>query len=171
MTRDEKAPMIKRIPGAMALTMLLVLSGPSLAQTSADSPESDAPVQGQQQSRENSQDEQRQTRDDGRRGPRIYPTLAAGLIEMGVPVIDVRSEAEVEETGALAGAIHIPHTEIDAIVEFIGDDSSRAVVMYCGSGRRVGIAIDALRERGYHGMVNAGGFEDLQQALEAGDEG
>lgn len=104
-------------------------------------------------------------------GPTIYPTLAAGLVEMGVPVIDVRSEAEIEETGTLADAEHIPHTDVDAIADFIGDDASRAVVLYCGSGRRVGLAIDALRERGFHGMVNAGGYEDLRQALEAENEG
>jgi len=104
-------------------------------------------------------------------GPAIYPTLAAGLIEMGVPVIDVRSAAEIEASGILADATHIPHTNIDAIADFIGDDTSRAVVLYCGSGRRVGLAIAALRERGFHGMVNAGGYEDLRQALEAENEG
>ena len=171
MTRNEKAPMNRQIPASVALMMFLVWSAHSLAQNSMEPSESGASIQSQAQSRENSPDTQRQTPEDQRRGPPIYPTLAAGLIELGVPVIDVRSEAEVEETGTLADAAHIPHTEIDAIVEFIGDDTSRAVVMYCGSGRRVGIAIDALRERGYHGMVNAGGFGDLEQALEAGNEG
>lgn len=146
--------MIKRIPGAVALLMFVAMSASVLAQNSAEPAESEAQSQGSE-----------------RRGPPIYPMLAAGLIEMGVQVIDLRSEAEVEETGTLAGATNIPHTEIDAIAEFIGDNTSRAVVMYCASGRRVGIAVDALRERGYHGMVNAGGFEDLQQALDGGDEG
>lgn len=105
------------------------------------------------------------------RGPFVYPSLAAGLVEMDVPVIDVRSESEIEETGTVAGATHIPHTDIDAIAAFIGDDPSRAVILYCGSGRRAGLAIDELRERGYHGLVNAGGYEDLRQALEGQNEG
>lgn len=115
--------------------------------------------------------EQAQAERETRGGPPIYPTLAAALIEMGVPVIDIRSEAEVEETGTVAAATHIPHTDIDAIADFIGDDTSRAVVMYCGSGRRVDLAIEALRERGYHGMVNAGGYENLREALEGENEG
>lgn len=109
--------------------------------------------------------------DQASRGPFVYPTLAAGLVEMEVPVIDVRSESEIEETGTLAGATHIPHTDIDAIARFIGDDPSRAVILYCGSGRRAGLAIDELRERGYHGLVNAGGYGDLRQALEDQNEG
>lgn len=103
-----------------------------------------------------------------RQGPNIYPGLAAQLIEndeFDVPVIDVRSAEEVEQTGTVAGATNIPHTETEALAEFIGD-RDRTVILYCGSGRRAGLAIEALRERGFHGLVNAGGYEDLQAALE-----
>lgn len=104
------------------------------------------------------------------RGPRIYPQLAASLIERGVPVIDVRSAEEVEETGMIGDAVNIPHTDLQALMDFIGEDSDRAVVMYCGSGRRVSLAIEELRQREFHGMVNAGGYDDLQQALESLNE-
>jgi len=104
------------------------------------------------------------------RGPRIYPQLAASLIERGVPVIDVRSAEEVEESGMIADAVNIPHTDLEALMNFIGDDSDRAVVMYCGSGRRVSLVIEELRDREFHGMVNAGGYDDLQQVLETLDE-
>ncbi|MDT8450840.1 MAG: rhodanese-like domain-containing protein [Wenzhouxiangellaceae bacterium] len=101
-------------------------------------------------------------------GPNIYPALAAQLIEndeFDVPVIDVRSAGEVEETGMVAGATNIPHTETDALAEFIGD-KDRTVILYCGSGRRAGLAIDALRARGFHGLVNAGGYEHLTAELD-----
>lgn len=98
-------------------------------------------------------------------GPNIYPTLAADLVRRGVPVIDVRSAEEVDNTGRIADAVNIPHTEIERIAEFIGEDRMRTVVLYCGSGRRAGLAIEALRERGYHGLVNGGGFEDLAGAI------
>lgn len=138
---------------------LLVMTPCALAQNQEDEP---AAVP--------EQSEQREALTQASSRPHIYPTLAAGLIEMGVPVIDVRSDTEIAETGTLAGATQIPHTDIDAIAEFIGGQS-RAVVMYCGSGRRVGLVIDALRERGYHGMVNAGGYDSLRQELEGQNDG
>lgn len=98
--------------------------------------------------------------------PRIYPHLAAGLIAGDVAVIDVRSAEEVEATGLLAGAVNIPHTRTEDLVDFIGEDAGRTVVVYCRTGRRAGIAIEALRELGYHGLVNAGGYDDLAAALE-----
>jgi len=98
-------------------------------------------------------------------GPAIYPILAAGLVDLDVPIIDVRSAEEVAETGMVAGAVNIPHSEVERIAEFIGEDRSRTVVVYCRSGRRAELVVDALRERGYHGLVNAGGREDLLAAL------
>lgn len=148
MTRDPEISMIKRIP-AVLCALLLAASPFALGQDEGGG----------------------RSDDRASRGPFVYPTLAAGLVEMDVPVIDVRSESEIEETGTVADATHIPHTDIDAIAEFIGDDTSRAVILYCGSGRRAGLAIDELRERGYHGLVNAGGYEDLRQALEGQNEG
>lgn len=151
--------MIKRIPDRLGLLMLLLAMSPG------------AQVLAQDESQDEPQEQQAEQDHDGEhRGPSIYPTLAAGLIEMGVPVIDVRSEEEVAETGTLADAEHIPHTQVDRIAAFIGEDTSRAVILYCGSDQRAGLVIDALRERGYHGMVNAGGYEDLREALQGDDE-
>lgn len=153
--------MNKRIPEWLGLLALVLAVGPGAHVLAQDQDEAqDAP-----------QEQAEQASPDQRRGPPIYPTLAASLIEMGVPVVDVRSEEEVAETGTLADAEHIPHTEVDRIATFIGDNTSRAVILYCGSGRRAGLAIDALRERGYHGLVNAGGYEDLRQAMQGDDEG
>ncbi|MEX0916090.1 MAG: rhodanese-like domain-containing protein [Wenzhouxiangellaceae bacterium] len=156
--------MTKRIPiwlGLLALLLAMAAQAPAQEQ---DQDQASEPAQ-QQDEGEQAQDE-----DSDSSGPWIYPTLAVSLIEMGVPVIDVRSAEEVEETGTLAGAEHIPHTEVDELVDFIGDDTARAVILYCGSGRRAARAIDNLRERGYHGMVNAGGYEDLREALQERDE-
>ena len=100
--------------------------------------------------------------------PNIYPGLAASLIAQDVLVIDVRSAEEIEQTGVLANAQSIPHSQIDDIVSLIGEPSNRAVVLYCGSGRRASRVIDALRERGFGGGVNAGGYEDLAAALTRG---
>ena len=101
--------------------------------------------------------------------PNIYPQLAARLVELGVPTLDVRTDEEIAETGMAPNATHIPHEQIDAIEEFLGDDPNRAVVVYCRSGRRAEMVVEAMRERGYGGLVNAGGYSDLTQALEAED--
>lgn len=99
-------------------------------------------------------------------GPNIYPTLAADLVERGAPVLDVRSEEEVAQTSLLAGATRISHDQLADIEAFIGEDKNRAVVLYCGSGRRASRVVEALREQGYGGLVNAGGYEDLAAALD-----
>ncbi|MGK7295368.1 MAG: rhodanese-like domain-containing protein [Candidatus Wenzhouxiangella sp. M2_3B_020] len=99
-------------------------------------------------------------------GPNIYPNLAARLVEMGVPVIDARTPEEIEETGMIEGATNITRDEIDEMAELIGEDNDRAVVIYCGSGRRASLAINTLRDRGFSGLVNAGGYQDLREALD-----
>lgn len=166
MTRNKELSMSKRIPIWMGL--LVLLSAMAAQATAQEQEQEQEQVQGEQsqQQQGGDGDEDGDEGGEGREGPPIYPNLAVTLIEMGVPVVDVRSDEEVEETGTLADAAHIPHTEIDEIMALIGENTSRAVILYCGSGRRAGRAIENLRERGYHGMVNAGGFEDLREALE-----
>jgi len=158
--------MTKGIPTWLGLVLALTVAAQLPAQQNRQQAQPDSQQQQNQQARaENESD--RENGSDEREGPPIYPNLAASLIGMGgVRVIDVRSDQEVEETGTLADAEHIPHTQIDEMVDLLGNDTDRAVIVYCASGRRAGRAIQALRERGYHGMVNAGGFEDLRQAME-----
>lgn len=82
------------------------------------------------------------------------------LIESGALLIDVRSTEEFSE-GHIEGAINIPHDQTDALAEAIGPDPQRSVVLYCGSGRRAGLAAEALQERGYSAVHNAMGYKDL----------
>lgn len=92
---------------------------------------------------------------------------AADLISHGALVIDVRTPEEVEQ-GTIPGALTIPHDELARLQAVVGEGRSQPVVLYCGSGRRAGIAIEALREGGYggEGLVNGGGFDALNQAVE-----
>lgn len=83
------------------------------------------------------------------------------LIDRGALVIDVRSQQEFD-AGHLEGALHIPFDQTDEIARAIGEDRQREVVLYCGSGRRVGIAIDALEERGFEALYNATGLDALR---------
>jgi len=141
---------------ALMLLPALLLAGPGLAQEQA-----------QEQAQESSGTPQ-DGPDRSEQAPNIYPNLAAALIEMGAPVVDLRRPEEIEDTGRIEGAENILHTEIDEIAELIGEDTDRAVILYCGSGRRAARAIEALRERGFSGLVNAGGYSDLRSAIDGG---
>lgn len=106
-------------------------------------------------------------RADETNGRDIYPRLAAALISEGATVIDVRTAREVEAIGMIDRATLIPHTEVDAIAAHIGEGHDGAVIIYCRSGRRSGLVVEQLDERGYSGLVNAGGYAELSDALTA----
>ena len=82
----------------------------------------------------------------------------------GAVLIDVRS-AEEFNTGHLAGAVNIPHTEIAEKISLVAKERSTPLYLYCRSGRRVGIAMEELSKLGYTKMVNLGGAEEASQKL------
>lgn len=82
------------------------------------------------------------------------------LIEEGALIIDVRSEAEFE-SGHLPGAINVPHEDTETLIELIGPDQERSVVLYCGSGRRAEAAKQKLEAASYTGVYNASGLDAL----------
>ena len=81
-------------------------------------------------------------------------------IEAGAVLIDVRS-AEEYAGGHLEGSINIPHTELDAIAEAIGD-LEKSTVVYCRSGRRSGFVQTNLQQRGFTDVYNGLGYEELK---------
>jgi rhodanese-related sulfurtransferase len=84
----------------------------------------------------------------------------------GVLVVDVRDAPEVDKTGKVAGAIHVPR----GMLEFRADPESpyhdanfakdKTVILYCGSGGRSALAGQALKELGYGEVYNLGTFSD-----------
>ena len=82
----------------------------------------------------------------------------------GAVLIDVRS-AEEFNTGHLAGAVNIPHTEIAEKISLVAKERSTPLYLYCRSGRRVGIAMEALKNSGYTVMYNLGGMEEAAEKL------
>lgn len=82
------------------------------------------------------------------------------LINEGALVIDVRRPDEFDE-GHIENAINIEYTDTDALAAAIGEDHSRPVVFYCGTGRRAELARKTLEESGYTGIFNASGYEAL----------
>ena len=103
--------------------------------------------------------------------PRITPAQAQELIERGnAVVIDVRDAPEVEKSGKVAGAVHIPR----GMLEFRADPESpyfdqsfardKTVIVYCAAGGRAALSGQALKEMGYGEVYNLGGFNDWAEA-------
>lgn len=93
--------------------------------------------------------------------PDRNPEIAHRLVEQeGALLLDVRTPQEFA-LGHIEGARNIPHeqvkTRIDEIRKLAGDG---AIVVYCRSGRRSGIAKEALVDAGITQVTNLGGMDD-----------
>ena len=99
--------------------------------------------------------------------PRITADQARALMAKGnVVVIDVREAPEVEKTGTIAGAVHIPRGSL----EFRADSNTpyhdknltkdKTVIVYCASGGRAALSGKVLKDMGYGEVYNLGGFKD-----------
>ena len=94
---------------------------------------------------------------------------AAALTQLAKPgtlLIDVRSAGEFA-SGALPGAHNISHEQIAEQISRLAPDKSAPIVLYCRSGRRSGLAQDALQALGYQQVINAGGIDSLKAAQHA----
>ena len=99
--------------------------------------------------------------------PRITPAEARDLMATtDVLVVDVRDAPEVEQTGKVAGAVHVSR----GMLEFRADPDSpyhdarfrrdRPVLVYCASGGRSALAGQALLAMGYADVRNLGSVKD-----------
>jgi rhodanese-related sulfurtransferase len=98
--------------------------------------------------------------------PKVTPEQAQQMIADGALVVDVREPAEVEQSGKVAGAVHVPR----GMIEFRADPDSpyyeksfskdKPVLVYCAAGGRAALVGQALKEMGYGDVYNLGGFSD-----------
>jgi phage shock protein E len=91
--------------------------------------------------------------------------------------IDVRTAEEYAD-GHVRQAVNIPYEEITARIGEVTDDKDALIYLYCRSGRRSGIAREALdrsgrrsgiarealERAGFSNAINLGGLEDAQRA-------
>lgn len=82
-------------------------------------------------------------------------------IENGAVVIDVRTPQEYQR-GHLRDAELVPYTRIGERIDTLVESKDRAIVLYCHSGRRSGIAARELERLGYTDVLNAGGLRQLK---------
>ena len=102
----------------------------------------------------------------------ITPAIAGGgdpdiarqawpMIERGDLLIDVRTNEEFAK-GHIEGSINISFEQTDALINAIGQNKQRPVVVYCRSGNRSGKAKIVLETKGYTHVFNATGYEALK---------
>jgi rhodanese-related sulfurtransferase len=109
--------------------------------------------------------------------PKISPQDAAALIAGGdVLVVDVRDGTEVQSTGKVQGAKHVPR----GMLEFRADpdspyydsafDREKTVLVYCASGGRSALAGKTLHDLGYKDVRNLGSFKEWAESGGAVDK-
>jgi rhodanese-related sulfurtransferase len=116
--------------------------------------------------------------------PRISPAEAKELMGKGALVVDVRDAPEIEESGKVAGALHVSR----GMLEFRADPDSpyhnkifgkeTTVILYCASGGRSALSGKVLKDLGYRRVYNLGAFKDwvaaggaVEQPIEPGMKG
>jgi rhodanese-related sulfurtransferase len=103
--------------------------------------------------------------------PKITPAQAQEMIAKdNTLVVDVRDAPEVEQSGKVAGAVHVSR----GMLEFRADPESpyhdqnfakdKTVIVYCASGGRAALGGQALKELGYAEVYNLGAFKDWAEA-------
>lgn len=78
---------------------------------------------------------------------KVDGATAKSLVASGAKVVDVRTPQEFA-SGHVPGAINIPYDELPKRAAEIGPPTTK-VVLYCRTGRRSGVAADALRKAGF----------------------
>lgn len=103
--------------------------------------------------------------------PRITPAQAKDMIgKGGVLVVDVRDAKEVDQSGKVAGAVHVPRglLEFKAAPDSPALDKSfdpaKPVIVYCASGGRSALAGKTLKDLGYAEVYNLGAFKDWAES-------
>ena len=76
--------------------------------------------------------------------------------------VDVRTPQEYA-AGHVAGALNIPHDQMQARWRELEAYRDRPVVLYCHSGRRAGLALQVLQAEGFSQVQNGGGLQGLLQ--------
>jgi phage shock protein E len=92
------------------------------------------------------------------RGGKVAQNVVMDAIKAGAQVVDVRTPEEFRD-GSYPGAVNIPVNELARRMSELKKD--RAVVLYCASGARSGMAARMLKQAGYTEVLNAGGLGDM----------
>ena len=95
------------------------------------------------------------------KGTKNMEEIRSKMLKGDAILLDVRTEAEWNEEHAL-GAIHIPIDQIESDYK-LKLNPDLPIYIYCGSGKRAGVAKTFLDESGYS-SINIGGLSDWKKA-------
>lgn len=85
-------------------------------------------------------------------------TKIVNNIQNGALLVDVRTDGEYATEHA-ENATNLPHDQILA-GKYPVEDKNTKIYLYCRSGKRAGLALDALKVAGYKDVVSLGGLAD-----------
>jgi phage shock protein E len=80
-------------------------------------------------------------------------------------LLDVRQVDEFN-AGHIKGAVLVPHDMIAEKIGAVVPDKNIPVYVYCRSGRRSAIAVEAMKKLGYTNLTDLGGMEEAKRHLE-----
>ncbi len=96
--------------------------------------------------------------DGSLRGSPVSPEELAGRLngERDFLLIDVRSPEEFS-AGHIPGAVNIPYDQLPSRLDELNGSQDQEVIVYCRTGRRAGIAEQALQESGFQNVRDLDG--------------
>lgn len=93
---------------------------------------------------------------------KTYSVDLSSINKSDAVLIDVRTAKEFD-SGHLDGAMNVALDEIQNNPDDFPVGPEKEIILYCGSGRRAGIAMEVLKSRGFKHVINAGGYEELKK--------
>jgi len=75
--------------------------------------------------------------------------IQTGKIDL---ILDVRTLLERQTLGSYPGSVHVPSSDVEAILTKAYPDKQTRILVYCNTGHRARLAVDKLQALGY---VNA----------------
>ena len=79
-------------------------------------------------------------------------------------LLDVR-QADEFNAGHIDGAVLVPHDTIAEKIGAVVPDKNTPVYVYCRSGRRSAIAVEAMKKLGYTDLTDLGGMDEAEKLL------
>ena len=77
-------------------------------------------------------------------------------------LLDVR-QADEFNAGHINGAVLVPHDTIAEKIGAVVPDKNTPVYVYCRSGRRSAIAVEAMKKLGYTDLTDLGGMDEAEK--------
>lgn len=98
--------------------------------------------------------------------PKISPNEAKAMQDTGALIIDIREQEEINISGMVKGAYHIPRGLLEFQTTLVnpnglkGFSPETTIILYCASGGRAALAGKSLKDIGFDKVFNLGGLKD-----------